>query len=433
MGGSYITAERVEGLRRPRLLFLQPSLQPPGGGNAVAVCALEVLKEDFEVTVMSWERVRLDAIHRDYAVRLEPRDFQTDYVSRAWPLLLRLFRLRGALLQRYVLMHGARRATGRFDGVVSFDNEIDVGDVPTLQYVHYPWANGTDVDLRARLLYRVPGLMRAYRAVGRAIAAVSPAQIARNVTVVNSDWTGEQFRKLYGGTTTTVYPPLLGTSLPRPWEERDNVFLALGRFAPYKRLEQIIEIVARVRASGNPVRLVIVGSAEPHHAAYARQVREMVAARPWIDLHENLSRPMLDELIGRVRYGLHAMPNEHFGMAAAEMTAAGCIPFLPGDGGQVEVVSRNEQLLYDGVDDAVAKIERVLNDEQLQRSLSAALIDSALRFRRDVFRERIRALAAAAFGLVLVPSSEATLPVAGVPDHAGTGRGRVEKGANATL
>jgi len=38
--------------RRPRLLFVQPSLQPPGGGNGVAAWMLQALKDDYDITVV---------------------------------------------------------------------------------------------------------------------------------------------------------------------------------------------------------------------------------------------------------------------------------------------------------------------------------------------------------------------------------------------
>jgi UDP-N-acetylglucosamine--N-acetylmuramyl-(pentapeptide) pyrophosphoryl-undecaprenol N-acetylglucosamine transferase len=376
----------------PRILFLQPSLQPPGGGNAVAVCALHALKDDFDVSILAWERVGFEAIRRDYGVPLAARDFDIRYVSRFWPALLRLIGVRGALLQRYALLRAARRVAGNFDAVVSFNNEIDVGDVPTVQYIHFPWGIWPRPEADLRAIHRIPGVLHAYYAIGRALAPVSPAQIARNVTLVNSDWTGEQFRNRYGGTTTTVYPPLMGTPSPRPWDEREDTIIALGVFARHKRLELIVDIVERLRARGYPLRLLIVGARDRHHAAYARQIAQMANARSWIEMRENPSRAEVDDILGRVRYGLHAMADEHFGMAVAEMTAAGCIPFVPRRGGQVEVVGGNEQLLYDNVDDAVTKIAHVIDNPDLQHSLSASLIDSASRFRRDRFRDRIRSV-----------------------------------------
>jgi hypothetical protein len=40
------------------------------------------------------------------------------------------------------------------------------------------------------------------------------------------------------------------------------------------------------------------------------------------------------------------MPIEPFGMAPAEMAAAGCIVFVPNDGGQIEIVNGDPRLVY---------------------------------------------------------------------------------------
>lgn len=377
---------------KPRILFLQPSLQPPGGGNAVAVTALEALTRAFDVTLLLWERIDLDAIHRDYGVALNADDFSIAYVSRLLPAIINRSGIRGALLQRFVLLRHARRIARDFDAVVSFNNEIDVGDVCTIQYVHYPWGIQPRPEIELRAIHRVPGLLRAYYAAGRALAPVSRAQVAKNVTLVNSDWTGEQFRDWYGGRTTTLYPPLIGTRSVRPWRERENVAIALGTFAPHKRLERTIDLIERVRLQGHPLRLLLAGSTDRHHKAYGAQILTLAATYDWIDVHENPSREQVDALLARVRYGVHSMADEHFGMAVAEMCASGVIPFVPRGGGQVEVVGRHEALLYDSVEDGSAKMTRVLSDETLQQSLSDTVAEQSRRFDAGVFRASLLSL-----------------------------------------
>lgn len=44
-------------MNRKRVLIVQPSLQPPGGGNAVAAWVLEALRDDCEVSLLSWRHV----------------------------------------------------------------------------------------------------------------------------------------------------------------------------------------------------------------------------------------------------------------------------------------------------------------------------------------------------------------------------------------
>jgi glycosyltransferase involved in cell wall biosynthesis len=354
---------------------------------------------DFDVTVAAWERVDPGPIKRDYDVDLALDRIRIHYPARLWAFLLRLSGFRGALLQRYVLLRHARRVAAQYDVVVSFNNEIDAGDVPTVQYIHYPWGIWPRPEVELRLIHRVPGLLRAYYAFGRALSPVSRDQIACNVTLVNSDWTGEQFRACYGGETTTVYPPLMSAGTAAVPPEREEAILALGTFAPHKRAELIIEIVERVRGAGNPVQLWIAGSRDPHHAAYSRRVIRMASQRSWITLFEGPSRAEVDDLLSRARYGLHAMADEHFGMSIAEMTAHGCIPFVPSAGGQVEVVSRRAELLYETAAEAATKLCRVINDRQLQQTLSAELKAESSRFSRDLFRATIRTIVNAAAGL----------------------------------
>src|SRR5262245_66424371 len=91
--------------------------------------------------------------------------------------------------------------------------------------------------------------------------------------------------------------------------------------------------MAGVRAAFPTARLHVVGTSDnPRY--YRRVVRRIRAAGGWIQLHENLSRDELSALIGRVRYGIHAMREEHFGMAPAEMGRAGGIVGVPAGGGR---------------------------------------------------------------------------------------------------
>lgn len=378
--------------RRARLLVLQPSLQPPGGGNAVAVCALAALVDEFDVTVATLQPVRYHAIARDYGIDLERSPLAVIRPFRILPAIIRGSGMRGALLERDLLMRWGRRVAGEFDAVLSFNNEIDVGDVPAIQYIHYPWGIWPRPEIELRRIHRLPGLLRAYYALGKTLAPVSSSQIARNTTIVNSDWTGRRFRRQYGGETITVYPPLMGKPSVASLDSREDAVLALGTFAPHKRIETIIEIVERVRDRGHALALWIAGSRDPHHRVYGRRVIAMAKERPWIALHESPSRSEVDSLLRRARFGLHAMSDEHFGMAVAEMAANGCAPLVPRDGGQVEIVEANDDLTYASVDEAVEKLARLAADRERTSALARKLVTSSARFSRTRFQESICAI-----------------------------------------
>ena len=64
-----------------KILLIQPSISPPGGGNGVAAWMLQSLKDLHDVTVLTWEPVDLDRINDFYGTTLR----QTDFRSRLMP------------------------------------------------------------------------------------------------------------------------------------------------------------------------------------------------------------------------------------------------------------------------------------------------------------------------------------------------------------
>src|SRR5205823_9648926 len=174
-----------------------------------------------------------------------------------------------------------------------------------------------------------------------------------------------------------------------PWDARENGFVALGRISPEKRLEEVVEILRRVRARGEAVPLHLVGTDDD--ARYMARIRRLVDAnRAWITRHENLARPELAALLARQRFGIHAMTGEHFGIAVAEMMRAGCIVFVPRAGGPIEIVGDDDRLLFSSLDEAVEQIVATLRDPARQNALRAHLAARAERFSAAHFVTRMR-------------------------------------------
>ena len=67
-----------------RVLLVQPSLQPPGGGNGVAAWVLQALAPEHDVTVLSWRPVEVEPINRFFGTHLRRDDFETIVVPRSW-------------------------------------------------------------------------------------------------------------------------------------------------------------------------------------------------------------------------------------------------------------------------------------------------------------------------------------------------------------
>jgi glycosyltransferase involved in cell wall biosynthesis len=212
----------------------------------------------------------------------------------------------------------------------------------------------------------------------------------QNLTLVNSDWTGRKVRERYGIETTTLYPPVPGDFPDVPWHERENGFVCIGRWAPEKKLESLVEILAAVRSTVSGIHLHIVGTAGTNRD-YCQRVRRLAADNAgWVSLHENLPRAELVRLVSSQRYGIHGMPEEHFGIAVAEMVRAGCIVFVPDSGGQVEIVGGEDRLRYKDARDAVGKIVGVLSNPGEQAALGQHLAARKHLFGADQFMRRLR-------------------------------------------
>jgi glycosyltransferase involved in cell wall biosynthesis len=364
-----------------------------GGGELVAAWTLQALREEHSLSVLAFEPLRLEEINRACGTDLRPRNYR---LLRPGPLLRRLGWLAGALgldphrSHRYGhLMWLARRLRGEHDLLLSAFSEADLGGAG-IQYVHEPRASWLTDPARGR---RITGLDLGARAY-RALHGYSAERMRANLTATNSAWSARRIERALGVRALVVPPPAPGRAVQMPWERREQAVVAVGRLVAHKRFGEIIEIVERVRASGSDLRLQIAGRAgdQRRDRRYLQWLSARVAATGgWASLHEDLPRAALLELLGSVRYGLHAFRDEPFGIAVAEMLRAGCIPFAHRGGGVPEILGTDE-LLFTSPSEAVRKLLAVIGSEADQRRLRGALAERAEQFSEEVFVRRIREL-----------------------------------------
>lgn len=361
------------------------------------VWTLQALREDYEVTLLTSGPIDLSELNRYFGTSLEPSDFQIRHIH---PMVRRVLDLDpdpGSVQESCWLMRIAKRMRRDFDVVLTTDNESDLGG-PALQYVHVPsFAHLYPDVLHSLDLKWHRALIAIFRRKIRPwmlVAAYSFDRMKRNRTIANSDWTGRWFRSVYQAETVTLYPPAAGNFARLPWADREDGFVVIGRLNPNKRPDWCIRVLEVVRRSFPSVRLHIVGSTSSFwdEAAYYKTLLRLIEANAsWVTLHENVSREEMGRIVSRQRYGLHAMQDEHFGMAPAEMVLAGCIPFVHNSGGQVEIVGHDERLLYDSAEEAADRILHVLRDPSEQADIRAGLDEIQDRFRPEAFMRGLRA------------------------------------------
>ena len=365
-------------------------MQPPGGGNGVAAWVLQALMREHPVTILSWQPVEIAPINRFFGTHLEPGDFQTVEVPDRWRRMIDRLPVPATLLKLSLLMRYTRKVSADFDLLFGVHNESDFGR-RGIQYVHYPTyvRPRPAVDLR---WYHTPRSgLRAYYWLADTIAGLSHHGLTRNLTLVNSNWTGEHVRHFLGVDTRTLYPPIVDPAPGLPWSERRSDFLAVGRISPEKEYERIMQILSRVRRHVPDVRLTIIGTRERHAIGYMNRLITLAESLgPWITFSQNITRDEVRRLMASHRYGIHGMREEHFGMAPAELARAGAIVWVPRGGGQREIVDHEPALMYASDDEAVDSILAVMSNAAEQERLRERLRVSSDRFSTDRFVQHVR-------------------------------------------
>ena len=375
-----------------RLAIAHVDLSAKGGGEAVSLNVVEALQDDHDLTLLTLAEPDLAGLNDYFETDVRPDELPVRRPPGALDALRRveerlgvtLYNLRNALLNRFVARHA-----DAFDLVVGTDNELSVPG-PLVQYVHTPRFARLVVSKRVG----EDGFVdHAYDRLAYRLGGYDAEAIRGSRLLANSSWMAGVVQDAYGERPDVVNPPVDTRGFDGlPWEERERGFVTVGRLARYKNVEDTIRIVDGVRGRGHDVHLHVVGPA--YDETYAREIRAMADRREYVELEGELTRDELVDVIGRHRYGLHGKRHEHFGMAVAEFVAGGAVPFVPGDGGQREIVDGRDVQLYHTVGEAVEQVDRVLSDADLQAELRTDPGEIERRYGRDRFRAEIREVVA---------------------------------------
>jgi glycosyltransferase involved in cell wall biosynthesis len=380
-----------------RVLCIHSKLTPFGGGNMVGAWVLEALKSAHDVTMLTWMPPDLEGINAAFGTRLAPGDVRWLFPSRPARALVNCIPDDSDFQKLTWLLRICKRIHWRYDLLIASDGEVDFGR-PGVQYIHYPYLAKHDRNLRQfgnlsgwRI---VPALVRRIYRPWMAISGFSFDSMRSNLPLANSQWVADVYHRLYGVNAQVLYPPVPGDYPQSPWDRRANHIVSLSRLNEDKHHLRIVETVRKVRERFPSIQLHIVGArdASPKGRTYFKTLQSAAARYPdWVFLHTDMRREELTRLLCSARYGIHFKPEEHFGIAVAEMVRAGMIPFVHRSGGQVEIVGRQSALMFQDEDEAASRIASVMADPDLRAGVLRGLegrreLFTAERFSAELLR-----------------------------------------------
>lgn len=381
--------QRVAGVKR-HILIVHSALRTTGGMDVVCAWAIQALHGVYEVSLATLEPVDCTALNRDYGTTLPQEDFRVLIAPAGYQRARRWVPTRGAFLDISLNMRWARQLDrrNRYDVLLGTENEIDFGR-PGLHYVHHPTMYFPRPRHEMRWFHYLPGMLWAYRQLGRSISGMTDAGLRRNLALANSEFIRQRIHQVHGVDATILYPPVPGHFDAVAWGDRQAGFVAIGRLDGAKRWEMALQIVEQLRSRGRDLGFTLIGHAHP--SPYLSRLRSLAATRPWFRIYEHLTRDQLVAEVPRHRYALHTFENEHFGIGPAEVQNAGCILFAHNSGGPIEIVD-DARRLFDNVADAVAKIERMLDDHALEVEFQRRVVAQRERFSTTRFCDSLRTI-----------------------------------------
>lgn len=369
---------------KPTALVAHP-IWGRGGAEAAAMWVIDALAHDFDVTVYARGGFDLCELNSLAGTEISPAHLQVSNADRAnaWPI---------GTLAHGAYLRSLRTVGARYDLRVTASGVARWGR-PAMHFISSViWNDAVKAKFEA---LNSPRRRNVPQLAATCLAALMSGQRFRSLRddcfVANSRWMACQSAPFCPNPIEVVYPAAPYPAPGLSWDEREAGVLVFGRVSPEKCIENCIEIIERLRATGRHLRLNIVGP--PCDLAYEAKIDALCRERrDWIERVPLVTGGEKQRMLGRLRYGLSACKVEAFGIGTAEMAASGMVVLAPESGAQREILQDPLQL-YHSADEAVAQFARIIDDDVLQRRLHERAIDARRSFAPEHFTKRVRELA----------------------------------------
>lgn len=375
------------------IAIFTPKFSVGGGADLHVAWTVQALSEDHNVKIYTYEDPNIDELNESYGTDLSKGSFALEIIG--FPKILEE-NLGMSLVKYHYLMRRAKRTDS--DLKLSIWGEMDLGE-PGIQYITFPGLAEDRINefldnprvIGDQKWYHKPSFFRdAYIRMAETTSSYSEKNMKKNTTVVPSQFVKNAVKKVYNIDAKVIYPPVEADFDGKPWVDREDGFVAIGRLSKEKKFDEVIKIIKKVRRQGTTTHLHLAGSIPD--TTYGDHISKLINSHDWVHFEGWLNRDELEELITNHKYGIHRMEMEPSPLVIPEMVKGGCIVFGHNSGGPVEMLNNNQHILYENNKNAVEKISRVANDQDMEQEIRRELESTKKRYSTSKYIDDFRGI-----------------------------------------
>ncbi len=220
--------------------------------------------------------------------------------------------------------------------------------------------------------------------------------------LANSMFTAHWIKQDWEKEAVVVYPPV---SLSVPKVEKRNAIVSIGRFYPdmknhRRQLNAFAKLLDKV-GSGWTLNLIGFCTSATKAVAYLEELQRVAKDMP-VNFVVNAERSEVLRHLAEAKLFWHTggisddngtttpAKMEHFGIAIVEAMLAGCVPLIPANGGQVEIVEHGlSGYLCRNTEEFVEYSALLLGDQQLLDEMGRRAVDRGRVFNQTMFSQRL--------------------------------------------
>ena len=270
-----------------------------------------------------------------------------------------------------------------YDVVISSSHAVAKGAMTHAEQLHicycyspmrYAW------DLYFQYLQPLKGIKRiaAINALSKLRAWDQYSSVRVDQYVAISHFIARRIKKIYGRESKVIYPPV-DTRRFFHSDRKDNYFIALSRFVPYKRMDLIAEAFSHLPDQ----KLIMIGEGPERKRIQAKASKN-------VEFLGELSDSEVAELLSKARAFIFAA-EEDFGIAPVEAQAAGIPVIAYGKGAVLETVRDGETGLFFREQNSHSLTQAILRFQKMEDQFDPREIQNhAARFSRERFLDEMK-------------------------------------------